>query len=100
MELFDSHIYVSRRNRLMKNELKGVALFIGNTESPMDYPANGYHFRQDSNFSYFFGLDIPNMAGIIDFDEGRQIIFANDIDIEDVIWMGPQPAVKDLASKV
>jgi Xaa-Pro aminopeptidase len=84
----------------MKSGLKGIALFIGNTESPMDYPSNGYHFRQDSNFSYFFGLDIPDMAGIIDFDEGKQILFANDVDIEDIIWMGPQPAVKDLAARV
>ena len=100
MELFEKHVYVSRRERLMKSGLKGIALFIGNTESPMDYPANGYHFRQDSTFSYFFGLDIPDMAGIIDFDEGKQILFANDVDIEDIIWMGPQPAVKDLAAKV
>jgi len=100
MELFEKQVYASRRERLMKSGLKGIALFIGNTESPMDYPSNGYHFRQDSNFSYFFGLDIPDMAGIIDFDEGKQILFANDVDIEDIIWMGPQPAVKDLAVKV
>lgn len=100
MELFEKQVYVSHRERLLKSGLKGIALFIGNTESPMDYPANGYHFRQDSTFSYFFGLDIPDMVGIIDFDEGKHILFANDVDIEDIIWMGPQPAVKDLAAKV
>jgi len=100
MELFEKQVYTSRRERMMKSGLKGIALFIGNTESPMNYPSNGYHFRQDSNFSYFFGLDIPGMAGVIDFDEGKQILFANDVDIEDIIWMGPQPAVKDLAAKV
>lgn len=100
MELFEKHIYTARRERLMQHGLSGIALLPGNTESPMDYPANGYHFRQDSHFSYFFGLDLPDMAGVIDFDEGKCILFANDVDIEDIIWMGPQPAVKDLAAKV
>ena len=100
MELFEKQVYISRRKKLIQKGLKGIALFIGNTESPMNYPSNGYHFRQDSNFSYFFGLDIPNMIGVIDFDEGKEIIFANDVDIDDIIWMGPQPSIKELAAKV
>ncbi|PKP05261.1 MAG: Xaa-Pro aminopeptidase [Bacteroidetes bacterium HGW-Bacteroidetes-6] len=99
MELFNKNVYVGRRERLMKNNMSGIALFIGNTETPMNYPANGYHFRQDSTFLYFFGLDIPGLAAIIDFDEGKQIVFGNDVDIEDIIWMGPQPSIKDLAAK-
>lgn len=100
MELFEKQTYKQRRNRLQSKFNSGIALFLGNNESPMNYSANGYHFRQDSSFLYFFGLDLPGLAGIIDFDEGKQIIFANDVDIEDIIWMGPQPSIKDLASKV
>ena len=65
----------------------------------MNYPANTYHFRQDSDFLYFFGLDLPGFAGIIDFDSGKDYLFGNDVDMDDIIWMGPQPTVKDLAAK-
>ena len=99
MELFEKQVYKQRRDRLQNKFSSGIALFLGNNESPMNYSANGYHFRQDSSFLYFFGLDLPGLAGIIDFDEGKQIIFGNDVDIEDIIWMGPQPSIKDLASK-
>lgn len=75
----------------------GLALFIGNTDSPMNYPANPYHFRQDSDFLYFFGLDIPGLAGVMDFDTGKDWIYGNDFDIDDIIWMGPQPSVRELA---
>jgi Xaa-Pro aminopeptidase len=77
----------------------GVYLFLGNNETPMNYPANAYHFRQDSTFLYFYGLDLPGMAAVIDIENGKDIIFANDVDIDDIIWMGPQPMVKDLAQK-
>jgi Xaa-Pro aminopeptidase len=75
----------------------GLALFIGNVDSPMNYPANQYHFRQDSDFLYYFGLDLPGFAGLMDFDSGKDWIFGNDVDIDDIIWMGPQPTVKELA---
>jgi Xaa-Pro aminopeptidase len=65
----------------------------------MNYPANTFHFRQDSTFLYFFGLDLPGMAAIIDIDNNKEIIFANDVDIDDIIWMGPQPSIKSLAEK-
>ncbi len=77
----------------------GLALFIGNIDSPMNYPANAYHFRQDSDFLYFFGLDIPGFTGLMDFDSGKDWIFGNDADMDDIIWMGPQPIVKELAQK-
>ena len=82
-----------------KNSKPGLALFIGNNEAPMNYPANTYHFRQDSDFLYFFGLDIPGFTGVIDFDSGKDWIFGNDFEMDDIIWMGPQPTVKDLASR-
>lgn len=84
----------------MKQLIKsGVLLFMGNSEVPMNYPANTYKYRQDSNFLYFFGIDHPGYAGIIDVDNDCDCIFANDIDIDDIIWMGPQPSVKDKAAK-
>jgi Xaa-Pro aminopeptidase len=97
--MFKSEVYIRRREELHKKMKSGLALFIGNVEAPMNYPANTYHFRQDSDFLYFFGLDIPGLSGVMDFDSGKDRIFGNDFDMDDIIWMGPQPTVRELALK-
>jgi len=98
--VFDSKIYKERRKKLREKLNKGVILFLGNEESPMNYLDNPYRFRQDSNFLYFFGLDSPGLAGLIDIDEDRDIIFGDDVDMEDIIWMGDQPLLKSRSEKV
>ena len=98
--LFDKQVYVNRRNVLAQKVGSGLILFLGNNESPMNYPANCYKFRQDSNFIYYFGLTLPNMAAIIDIDNQRTILFGDDYEIDDIIWVGEQPAVNDLANRV
>jgi Xaa-Pro aminopeptidase len=97
--MFKSDVYIKRREALHSKMRSGLALFIGNNEAPLNYPDNTYHYRQDSDFLYFFGLDIPGLAGIMDFDSGKDLILGNDFDMDDIIWMGPQPKVKDLAMK-
>jgi Xaa-Pro aminopeptidase len=97
--MFKTEVYIKRREELHKKIRTGLALFIGNNESPMNYPANTYHYRQDSDFLYFFGLDLPGFSGVMDFDSGKDYLFSNDFDIDDIIWMGPQPTVKELAIK-
>jgi Xaa-Pro aminopeptidase len=97
--MFDREVYIRRRAVLRGKMKNGLALFIGNTEAPMNYPANTYHFRQDSNFLYFFGIDLPGLAGLIDFDSGEDMLFGNDFDMDDIVWMGPQPTVRELASE-
>jgi len=98
--MFPSDIYINRRKNLRSELSGGIVLFLGNQEVPFNYPANTYSFRQDSNFSYFFGLDHPDLAGIIDLDEGKDFIFGNDVEIGDIIWMGVQPTIKDQAAMV
>jgi Xaa-Pro aminopeptidase len=98
--MFETKIYTQRRNRLKKEFSSGVLIFLGNTELPMNYPQNVYHFRQDSTFLYFFGIDEPGLAAVIDIDSGKEIIFGNDVDIEDVIWTGPLPLLKGKAEMV
>jgi Xaa-Pro aminopeptidase len=66
----------------------------------MNYPANTYHYRQDSSFLYFFGLASPGLAAVIDADEGKDVLFGDDIGIEDIIWMGNLPKFKDRALAV
>lgn len=97
--MFPAHIYQKRREALKSKMNKGVALFLGNNDTPMNYPANTYHYRQDSNFLYFFGQNEPGMAAIIDFESGEEILFGNESDISDIIWMGPQPSLSERAEK-
>jgi len=63
----------------------------------MNYPSNTYRFRQDSSFLYLFGLDEPDVAGVIDADSGEEILFGNEVTMDDIIWMGPQPALAEKA---
>jgi len=78
----------------------GIVLILGNSNSPMNYKGNIYKFRQDSNFLYYFGLDHSGYAGLMDIDEGKEILFADDLSIDDIIWMGTQDSVKFQASQV
>ena len=93
--MFRKAVYVARRKCLKKQIGSGLILFLGNEESAMNYPANPYPFRQDSHFLYFFGLNSPGLAALIDVDENREIVFGNDLDLDDIIWMGPQPTLAE-----
>lgn len=98
--MFNPQTYQSRRHALLNEIKSGILLFPGNTEAAFNYPANTYHFRQDSAFNYFFGLNHPDLAGVIDIEEDQEIIFGNDVDMDDIIWMGPQPSMKERAELV
>ncbi len=98
--MFDKKTYRQRREKLSKQVKSGLLLFLSNGESPMNYPANTYHYRQDSTFLYFFGLNFPGLAAVIDLEADRQTVFGNDVDMEDIIWMGPQPSLKSRCAKV
>jgi Xaa-Pro aminopeptidase len=79
---------------VLKEKLgKGLVLFFGNDESPMNYTDNTYHFRQDSTFLYYFGIQHPGLTAIIDIDNDKEIIFGDDYTVEDFVWRGPQPTI-------
>jgi Xaa-Pro aminopeptidase len=96
--MFDKEVYIRRRERLKKEVGPGLILLTGNDESPMNYADNPFHFHQDSTFRYFFGLDFPGLAGVLDCDSGEEIIFGDDLTVEDFVWMGPQPTLAERAS--
>ena len=105
--MFSKDVYARRRQTLVVKMAdsaaegkRGIALFIGNTEAPAQYKDNCYKFRQDSTWLYFFGIDQPLYAAIIDLDNGNETVFANDVEIGDIIWMGPQPSVASVAASV
>lgn len=78
----------------------GIVLIPGHEESPANYPNNTYHFRQDSTFLYLFGQNIPNLFAVMDLDSGADYMFGDDVSLDDIIWMGPQPSVTELAAQV
>lgn len=93
--MFPANVYTERRKKLIDLLKSGVIIFTGNTELPMNYPQNIYHFRQDSSFLYFFGLNEPGLGAIIDIDNNKEILFGDDADIEDVVWTGPLPLLSE-----
>ncbi|MBR5855753.1 MAG: aminopeptidase P family protein [Bacteroidales bacterium] len=98
--MFSKETYINRRARLMEKINDGIILLLGNSEASANYAGNTYKFRQDSSFLYFFGLDEPDMAAILDVESGEQILFGNDVDIDDIIWMGPQVSVQEKAESI
>ena len=98
--MFDGKIYTQRRDKLRDDLESGLLLFLGNEESPMNYLDNPFHFRQDSTFLYFFGLNYAGLAAVIDADTGTETVFGNDLTVDDIIWMGIQPTLTQKSSRV
>ncbi|MGL5683687.1 MAG: aminopeptidase P family protein [Marinifilaceae bacterium] len=98
--MFDAATYKERRKTLIDNVGNGIILILGNGEASANYPHNTYQFRQDSTFAYYFGIDHPNFAGVLDTESGRDCLFGDDVEIDDIIWMGPQPSVASMATSV
>ncbi len=98
--MFSAQIYSNRRKNLLSKVVKGLILIPGNNESPNNYKGNAYRFRQDSTFSYFFGIDEPNLLGLIDVDENREYLVGDNLGIEDIIWMGLQSSISEKATSV
>ena len=100
MLTFSKQTYIERREKLKQAMNDGLLLFLGNEQSPMNYDDNCYPFRQDSTFLYFFGIDQPGLAAIIDLDNDREIIFGNEHSMDDIVWTGPQPTIREQAEAV
>ena len=97
--LFDSNTYSLRRRILSEKVGSGLIVLFGNNNAPCNYPSNGYTFRQDSSFLYYFGQERDSLVGVIDIDAGQEWLLGDDIDIEDIIWTGFVPSVADLAAQ-
>jgi len=91
--MFSAATYLRRRDLLRKSVGDGIILLLGNEESPMNYTDNTYHFRQDSTFLYFLGLNFAGIAAVLDCETGEDIVYGNDLTVEDFVWMGPQPTI-------
>ncbi|RXK86062.1 aminopeptidase P family protein [Filimonas effusa] len=86
--MFERPVYIERRQQLMKAVGSGLVLLTGNEDSSMNYKDNIYHFRQDSSFLYFTGIDRPNLFFLLDIDNNTETLFGNDLTIEEMVWTG------------
>ena len=102
--MFAKEVYVRRRKALLEKMrgagAQGIILLVGNAEAPAQYKDNCYKWRQDSTWLYYMGLDDPMYAAILDIDSGEETVYADDVEIGDIIWMGPQPTVQSKAERV
>ncbi|MCQ8212954.1 aminopeptidase P family protein [Cetobacterium somerae] len=98
--MFSKDIYVSRRKKLKGLVEEGVIIVMGNSESPMSYKDNSYNFVQDSTFLYYFGLNSPDLIGVIDIDNEKEYIFGKEFTIDDIVWMGQQKTFKERSKEV
>lgn len=97
--MLEKNIYIERRDILKKILKEGVAIINGNSESPRSYKDDCYTFTQDSTFRYYFGVDIPNLIGVIDIDNDKEYIFGTDFTLDDIVWMGEQKLLKSFAQE-
>lgn len=104
--MFNSDVYVARRQTLLglmsgpAEGKRGIAIFLGNVDAPQNYRGNDYKFRQESSFLYYWGLDEPGFAAVLDLDSGAECLYGDDVEIDDIIWMGPQPSVASKAELI
>lgn len=98
--MFKKETYITRRALLKKSIGSGLLLFLGNDECGMNYADNGYHFRQDSTFLYFFGLPYAGLSAIIDIDNDKEIIFGDELTIDMIVWTGIQPTLHEKSERV
>lgn len=96
--MFSAETFIKRRIKLKQMVSSGLIILAGNNYVPYNYRSNTYRFRQDSSFAYFFGLNEPNLAAIIDLDQDVEYLFGDNIDIEDIIWMGTLPSIEERAA--
>jgi len=101
LNLFDKSVYTDRRQMLKQNMgADGIIVLLGNEDSSMNYKDNCYPFRQDSSLLYYLGLDVPSLAAVIDTDTGEEVIFGNELTIDDIVWTGTLPTVSEMAAMV
>jgi Xaa-Pro aminopeptidase len=99
--MFPSSTYRRRRHALIEADRpeSGLALLLGNEQSAMNYRGNPYPFRQDSTFLYYFGLDLPGLAGLVDLDDGSTQLYGDDPSLDEVVWMGDRPSIQEYAER-
>ncbi len=97
--MFDKQIYIQRRNDLAKAMQHGLILLIGNQEVGINYKGNPYPFRQDSSVLYYSGIERQDIGLIVDIGNSKSFLIGNEATIDDLVWTGPIPTLRELADR-
>ena len=100
MATFTTSVYIERRKKLKEMLGHGQVLLFGNKESGINFKDNWYPFRQDSTLLYYTGIDQPDVHLIMDIDSGKDILYGNELSIDDIIWTGPLPSLREVVADV
>ncbi len=98
--MFSRETYEKRRLMLKNKVEEGVIIFCGNPLLPASYKDNTFPFVQDSSFLYYFGINEPNLVGVLDIDNNTDILFGNELSMDDLIWTGPLPSLESQMKRV
>jgi len=90
-------IFRRRRNHVRTATGSGVILWLGHSPQPRNYANNAYPFRQNSHFLYYTGLAEPELAMISFPDPDDDILFADPVDIDGIVWSGQGITPEDMA---
>ena len=93
--MFEKEVYIERREKLKKQVGSGLILLLGNDDSSMNFRHNTYHFRQDSTFLYFFGIDRPSLCAVINIDDNSEVIFGNNPNMDEMVFLGSRETLED-----
>lgn len=97
--MFPTATYIQRRQALSQHLQGGKILLLGNVDAAMNYAANTYHFRQDSTFLYFTGLNRAGLYAVIDLDQGTTTVYGNELTMDDIVWTGDLPTIAEQAAQ-
>ncbi len=94
--IIKSEEHASRRQKVMREfGPRDLIFFPGNKEVQRN-PDVPYPFRQESNFRYLFGINLPGMSAILVPGEGKFILFAPKQGVDDRVWGGNMPSHDEL----
>ncbi len=98
--MLSANTYIARRQRLVDHVKSGMIILMGNELVGMNYADNAYPFYQDGSFLYYFGLQQPFLAGVIDIDRGETYLIGDAPSTMDMVFLGVQPQLQSCAEKV
>ena len=98
--MFPREIYESRRKVLGRRLAERLVVLPGHGESPVNFRANSYPFRQDSTFLYYVGIDRPDLVAVIDSDGAETTLYGDESTLDDIVWTGHGPTLAERAEAV
>jgi len=98
--MFHREIYESRREVLGRRLSEGLVVLAGHQESPVNFRANCYPFRQDSTFLYYVGLDRPDLVAVVDTEGAQTTLYGDESTLDDIVWTGHLPTLAEQAEAV